>query len=151
MPDPSNEKETIPKRCRAAYVFLFVIGMAALAQAVTLAYGIYEAYAYRNWERPLGFIFEPLLWQHQFNLFWFWPITVLALVTAIALSAPSHRRSSCARYVGWVSILTLLMVPIVSHFSNFFWEAEVWRLLAIYLVYGSLVIYFGIRGYVGLR
>ena len=144
-------KETLPKRCRAVYVSLFVIGLAALAQAVTLAYGIYEGYAYRNWERPLGFIFEPLLWQHWSNLFWFWPTTGLALVTAIALSAPSHRRSSCTRYVGWATMLTLLMVPTVSHFSNFAWEAEVWRLLSIYLVYGSLVIYLGMRGYVRLK
>jgi len=146
-----SQKETVPRRCRTAYVSLFVIGLAALAQALILAYGIYEAYDYRNRQRPLGFIFEPLQLQHWFNLFWFWPITVLALVTAIAVSAPSHRRSSCTRYVGWVTMLTLLMVPTVSYFSHFAWEAEVWRLLSIYLVYGSLVIWLGIRGYVRLK
>jgi hypothetical protein len=146
-----DEKEKKPGRCRAAYVCLLVIGLAAFAQAAVLAYGIYEGYAYRNWERPLGFIFEPLQWQHWFNLFWFWPIIVLALVMALLLSVPRQSKLPCARPVGRTALLTFLVAPIVSYLSDFVWENQVWRLLAVYLIYGSLVMYLGLRGYLGLR
>jgi len=151
MPGLKEEKEKKPGRCRAAYFCLIVIGLAALVQAAALAHGIYEGYAYRNWERPLGFLFEPLQGQHWLNLFWFWPITVLALVTALLLGIPRQTRLPCARSVGRAASLTLLVAPIVVFLSDFLWEDEVWRLLAVYLIYGALVMYSGIRGYAGLR
>jgi len=149
MPD----KKRRITRCLAAYGCLVAIGLAAIAQAATLGYGIYQGYVYRNWERPLGFIFEPLQQQHFLNLFWFWPITVAALIAAIALAASGDARLSCARSVGAAALFTLLLLVLVGagRLSNFYWEPEVWRLLAVHLIYGSLLLYLGIHGYVQLK